>query len=111
MFNDMTNKSLIKSVNQFDSFQHERVRLIYKYALDHLPKDKCQDIYKNYTVHEKKFGSRAAIEDVIVSKRRFQYEEVSSKKNQTFIGSFVSFLARLAKGNVSFCHHLASIVR
>ena len=50
--------------------------MVYKYALDHLPKDKCQEIYKNYTVHEKKFGSRAAIEDVIVSKRRFQYEEV-----------------------------------
>ncbi|CAG2250098.1 CLF1 [Mytilus edulis] len=49
--------------------------LIYKYALDHLPKDSCQEIYKHYTVHEKKFGSRAAIEDVIVSKRRFKYEE------------------------------------
>ena len=58
--------------------QHERARVIYKYALDHLPKDKCQEIYKNYTVHEKKFGSRTAIEDVIVSKRRFQYEEVSN---------------------------------
>ena len=58
--------------------QHERARVIYKYALDHLPKDKCQEIYKNYTVHEKKFGSRTAIEDVIVSKRRFQYEEVGT---------------------------------
>ncbi|CAG2207040.1 CLF1 [Mytilus edulis] len=55
--------------------RHERARLIYKYALDHLPKDSCQEIYKHYTVHEKKFGSRAAIEDVIVSKRRFKYEE------------------------------------
>ncbi|CAG2248373.1 CLF1 [Mytilus edulis] len=34
----------------------------------------CQEIYKHYTVHNKKFGSRAAI-DVIVSKRRFKYEE------------------------------------
>ena len=50
--------------------------MIYKYALDILPKDQCQEIYKAYTMHEKKFGSRAAIEDVIVSKRRFQYEEV-----------------------------------
>jgi hypothetical protein len=25
--------------------------------------------------------------------------------------SFSSFLAHLAKGNVSFCHHLASVVR
>ncbi|VDI84315.1 crooked neck [Mytilus galloprovincialis] len=56
--------------------EHERARLIYKYSLDHLPKDSCQEIYKHYTVHERKFGSRAAIEDVIVSKRRFKYEEV-----------------------------------
>ena len=57
-------------------YQHERARIIYKYALDHLPKDKCELIYKQFTIHEKKFGSRAAIEDVIVSKRKFAYEEV-----------------------------------
>ena len=50
---------------------------MYKYALDHLPKELCQEVYKQYTIHEKKFGSRAAIEDVIVNKRRFHYEEVS----------------------------------
>ncbi|KAJ8309533.1 hypothetical protein KUTeg_014407 [Tegillarca granosa] len=55
--------------------EHDRARVIYKYALDNLPKERCEEIYKFYTVHEKKFGSRAAIEDVIVSKRRFQYEE------------------------------------
>jgi len=43
-----------------------------------LPKDKCEEVYKHYTVHEKKFGDRTAIEDVIVSKRKFKYEEVSS---------------------------------
>ena len=56
--------------------QHDRARAIYKYALDHLPKEKCEEIYKQYTVHEKKYGNRAGIEDVIVSKRRFKYEEV-----------------------------------
>ncbi len=59
--------------------QHDRARVIYKYALDHLPKDACQEVYKQYTVHEKRFGSRTAIEDVIVSKRKFQYEEVCIK--------------------------------
>ncbi|KAK7506895.1 hypothetical protein BaRGS_00001746 [Batillaria attramentaria] len=55
--------------------EHDRARVVYKYALDHLPKDQCQEVYKQYTIHEKKFGSRAAIEDVIVNKRRFHYEE------------------------------------
>ncbi|KAA3675545.1 crooked neck [Paragonimus westermani] len=55
--------------------EHERSRVIYKYALDNLPKEECQEIYKAYTLHEKKYGDRLAIEDVILSKRKFQYEE------------------------------------
>ena len=62
------------------SLKHDRARVVYKYALDHLPKERCQEIYKAYTIHEKKFGDRAGIEDVIVSKRKFQYEEVSNMK-------------------------------
>ncbi|XP_061172995.1 crooked neck-like protein 1 [Saccostrea echinata] len=74
---DNMDEKLITAFARFEEGQreHERARVIYKYALDTLPKDQCQEIYKAYTVHEKKFGSRAAIEDVIVSKRRFQYEE------------------------------------
>lgn len=55
--------------------QFERVRVIYKYALDRIPKQQAQELFKYYTMFEKKFGDRRGIEDVIVSKRRFQYEE------------------------------------
>uniref|UniRef100_A0A7N6A4S1 Crooked neck-like protein 1 n=1 Tax=Anabas testudineus TaxID=64144 RepID=A0A7N6A4S1_ANATE len=55
--------------------EFERVRVIYKYALDRIPKSQAQELFKNYTMFEKKFGDRRGIEDVIVSKRRFQYEE------------------------------------
>uniref|UniRef100_A0A671LIT1 Crooked neck-like protein 1 n=1 Tax=Sinocyclocheilus anshuiensis TaxID=1608454 RepID=A0A671LIT1_9TELE len=55
--------------------EFERVRVIYKYALDRIPKQQAQELFKNYTVFEKRFGDRRGIEDVIVSKRRFQYEE------------------------------------
>lgn len=55
--------------------EHDRVRAIYKYALEHLPKDRTNDLYKAYTIHEKKYGDRSGIEDVIVSKRKFQYEQ------------------------------------
>ncbi|KAK3093532.1 hypothetical protein FSP39_016867 [Pinctada imbricata] len=74
---DNMDERLIVAFAKFEEGQreHDRARVIYKYALDHLPKDSCPEIYKAYTIHEKKFGSRAAIEDVIVSKRRFQYEE------------------------------------
>lgn len=55
--------------------EHDRARVIYKYALDNIPKEYAQELYKNYTIHEKKYGDRTGIEDVIVSKRKFQYEE------------------------------------
>ncbi|KAA8582938.1 hypothetical protein FQN60_015484 [Etheostoma spectabile] len=55
--------------------EFERVRVIYKYALDRIPKHQAQELFKFYTMFEKKFGDRRGIEDVIVNKRRFQYEE------------------------------------
>ncbi|XP_013390405.1 crooked neck-like protein 1 isoform X2 [Lingula anatina] len=96
------NEVLIIAFAKFEENQkeHERARVIYKYALDHLPKDKCQEIYKQYTVHEKKFGDRAAIEDVIVSKRRFQYEE-QVKSNPHNYDAWFDYLRLLEnEGNV-----------
>ncbi|KAK0179410.1 hypothetical protein PV327_005166 [Microctonus hyperodae] len=55
--------------------EHERARVIYKYALDHIPKERTEEIYKAYTIHEKKYGDRSGIEDVIVSKRKYKYEQ------------------------------------
>lgn len=60
----------------FFKFQYQRARVIYKYALDRLPKENCQQLYKAYTVYEKKFGDQNTIEVVISSKRKFQYEQV-----------------------------------
>ena len=55
--------------------EHDRAKVIYKYALEHLSKDKSLDLYKAYSIHEKKFGDKAGIENVISSKRKFQYEQ------------------------------------
>lgn len=55
--------------------EYERARTIYKYALNLIPKKEAEDLFKAYTHFEKRFGDRAGIEDVIISKRKFQYEE------------------------------------
>lgn len=55
--------------------EYERARAIYKYALDHMPRSQSQNLHKNYTQFEKQFGDREGVEDVILSKRRVQYEE------------------------------------
>ncbi|CAH1790968.1 unnamed protein product [Owenia fusiformis] len=74
---DNADEKLFIAFAKFEELQkeHDRARVIYKYALDILPKDRCENIYHHYTIHEKKFGEKAGIEDVIMSKRRFQYEE------------------------------------
>ena len=69
--------AVLATYDRSPCWQHDRVRVIYKYALDHIPKEQCQELYKQYTIHEKKYGDRKGIEDVIVSKRKFQYESVS----------------------------------
>eukprot|EP00850_Spirogloea_muscicola_P009940 SM000057S18370 [mRNA] locus=s57:260193:264737:+ [translate_table: standard] len=55
--------------------EHERARAIYKYALDHIPKGQADNLYRKFVTFEKQYGDREGIEDVIVGKRRFQYEE------------------------------------
>ncbi|XP_023331526.1 crooked neck-like protein 1 [Eurytemora carolleeae] len=55
--------------------EHDRARVIYKYALDNMSKEHCTELFKNYTIHEKKFGEKSGIENVILSKRKYQYEE------------------------------------
>ncbi|XP_055540940.1 protein crooked neck [Wyeomyia smithii] len=74
---DNTDERLFIAFARFEEGQkeHDRVRVIYKYALEHLPKDRTGELYKAYTIHEKKYGDRSGIEDVIVSKRKFQYEQ------------------------------------
>lgn len=53
----------------------DRARAIYKYALDHLPKSQAGELYRRFVQFEKQLGDREGIEEVIVSERRFKYEE------------------------------------
>ena len=53
----------------------ERARVLYKYALSALPKSQAATVYKKYVQFEKQHGDRKGIEEVITSKKRFQYEE------------------------------------
>ncbi|KAF6258280.1 TPR-like protein [Scenedesmus sp. NREL 46B-D3] len=59
--------------------EHERARAIFQYALDHLPKGAAQELYTRFVAFEKQHGSREGIEDVVLSKRRFTYEQEIAK--------------------------------
>lgn len=69
----------------------ERARCIYRYALDHVPKGRAEDLYKKYVAFEKQYGDREGIEDAIVSKRRFQYEE-EARKNPLNYDSWFDYI-------------------
>lgn len=55
--------------------EYERARVIYKYALERLPRSKSSGIFSSYNRFEKQFGSRQGVEDTVLGKRRIQYEE------------------------------------
>eukprot|EP01138_Halocafeteria_seosinensis_P004022 gb/GECG01004113.1/.p1 GENE.gb/GECG01004113.1/~~gb/GECG01004113.1/.p1 ORF type:complete len:766 (+),score=139.72 gb/GECG01004113.1/:1-2298(+) len=56
------------------SREFERARAIYKQGIDVLPNDASGELYKAYVAFEKKHGEREDVEDVVVRKRREQYE-------------------------------------
>ena len=80
--------------------EHDRARVIYKYALDLMPKEQCAELYKAYTIHEKKFGERAGIETVILQKRRLQYEEEVTENPNNFDAWFDLIRLVISEGNV-----------
>ncbi|KAI9252675.1 hypothetical protein BY458DRAFT_522730 [Sporodiniella umbellata] len=55
--------------------EFERARVIFKYGLERLPKAKSQSLYNQYTNFEKQYGDKAGIEEVVIGKRRVQYEQ------------------------------------
>ena len=74
---DFMDESLFTAYARFEVKlkEYERARAIYKYALDRLPRSRAMRLHKAYTTFEKQFGDREGVEDVILSKRRVQYEE------------------------------------
>lgn len=55
--------------------EYERARVIYKYALERMPRSKSRNLYREYATFEKQFGDQDGIEEVVISKRRVKYEE------------------------------------
>lgn len=70
-------ENLLLAFAKFEERQkeHERVKAIYKFALEKLPREESQELFKQYTIYEKKYGDREGIEDVVMSKRKFKYEQ------------------------------------
>ncbi|KAL0959826.1 hypothetical protein HGRIS_011504 [Hohenbuehelia grisea] len=55
--------------------EYDRARVIYKFALERIPRSKSASLYAAYTKFEKQHGTRTTLESTVIGKRRIQYEE------------------------------------
>lgn len=55
--------------------EYERARVIYKYALDRMARSQSQNLHRDYTTFEKRFGDSEGLDEVIFAKRRVKYED------------------------------------
>ncbi|KAJ5926548.1 hypothetical protein N7516_008321 [Penicillium verrucosum] len=83
---DFMDEKLFSAYAKFEAKlkEYERARAIYKYALDRLPRSKAMALHKAYTTFEKQYGDREGVEDVILSKRRVQYEEQLKENSRNY---------------------------
>lgn len=68
--------------------EYDRARMIYKYALERIPRAKSEGIYTSYTRFEKQFGSIKGVEDTVTQKRRLQYEEEIEAADEATAGHY-----------------------
>ncbi|KAI0301283.1 pre-mRNA-splicing factor CLF1 [Russula brevipes] len=64
--------------------EYERARVIYKFALERLPRSKSVNLYAAYTKFEKQHGTRTTLESTVLGKRRIQYEEELSHDGRNY---------------------------
>jgi len=84
---DLGNKALTEDF--FISFikfemknrEYDRSKVLFQYGLDNLSKDKSMKLQKFYVKFEKMFGTKESVEEVILTKRKIQYEK-EIEKNQ-----------------------------
>ncbi|EPT28311.1 crooked neck family 1 protein isoform 2, putative [Toxoplasma gondii ME49] len=74
---DMLDEHFFLKFAQFEERQREteRAKVIYQQALEQLPKGESDLLYEKYVTFQKQFGDKEGIEDTVLSKRVFVYEE------------------------------------
>jgi crooked neck len=64
--------------------EFDRARVLFKFGLDHISKEKSQKINKFYVKFEKMYGTKDSVEDVIYTKRRLFYEKELEKNPMNY---------------------------
>ncbi|PHJ23934.1 crooked neck family 1 protein isoform [Cystoisospora suis] len=83
---DMLDEAFYIKFAQFEERQREteRAKVIYQQALERLPKGESDVLYEKYVTFQKQFGDKEGIEDTVLSKRAFVYEEELHKNSLNY---------------------------
>ncbi|WMV20643.1 hypothetical protein MTR67_014028 [Solanum verrucosum] len=73
----------------------DRARFIYKFALDHIPKGRAEDLYSKFVAFEKQYGDREGIEDAIVGKTQFEIRQLRLKEARLLLGEAIDRCRKL----------------
>ena len=60
--------------------EFERAKILFKYALDNLSKEKSQKLYNQFLEFEKQHGTREEMEEAVLTKRRHYLEQEVTKE-------------------------------
>ncbi|RXW11597.1 hypothetical protein EST38_g14258, partial [Candolleomyces aberdarensis] len=64
--------------------EYDRARVIYKFALERIPRSKSAALYAAYSKFEKQHGTKTTLESTVLGKRRIQYEEELSHDGRNY---------------------------
>ncbi|KAH8822833.1 hypothetical protein DL96DRAFT_1619438 [Flagelloscypha sp. PMI_526] len=64
--------------------EYDRARVIYKFALERIPRSKSAGLYSSFSKFEKQHGTRNTLEATVLGKRRIQYEEELSQDRHNY---------------------------
>jgi len=80
--------------------EFDRSRILFKYALDRIPKGKAVRLYNTFVKFEKQHGTYEEMEDIILSKRRSYYEEEISRDSHNYDIWFDYIRLEESSGNI-----------
>ncbi|KAF8638197.1 hypothetical protein AX16_010543 [Volvariella volvacea WC 439] len=64
--------------------EYERARVIYKFALDRIPRSESAALHAAYTKFEKQHGIQSIAENTVLTRRRIDYEEELTRDGRNY---------------------------
>lgn len=81
--------------------EFDRARAIYKFALENTSREESPELYAEYSSFEKRHGDRTAIEEVVVAKKRTEYEAAVAADSYNYDAWFDYLRLEEAEGDIA----------